>query len=117
MFWVFEILCILLFVLLATFYLNLRMICLCSFSCLSIFAAINFQTSCILGISLVCFVLQGFFGSIFVVFCLCFLFVFFGIFVFETSCILGGSLVCFVLLGFLGSIFVVFCLCFLFVFF
>ena len=33
-----------------------------------------FETSCILGVSLVCIVLLGFLGSIFVVFCLSFLF-------------------------------------------
>ena len=49
------------------------------------------------------FVLLVFIGSIFVVFCLCFLFVclFLRLLCFETSCILGVSLVGFVLLGYL----------------
>ena len=44
----------------------------------------------------------GLFGSIFVVFCLCFFFFFsfWEFLIFETLCILGAFLVCFVLLGF-----------------
>ena len=42
----------------------------------SLFGTFVFETSCILGVSLVCIVLLVFLGSIFVVFCFCFLFVF-----------------------------------------
>ena len=75
------------------------------------FGAFVFESSCVLGVSLVCFVLLGFLGPIFAMFLLmnfwCSLF---RTFVFETSCMFGVSLVCFVLLGFLGSIFAMFLL-------
>ena len=92
------------------------MFCLCFLFVLFLFGTFVFETSCILGVSLVRIVLLGFLGSIFVVFCLCFLFVFsfwdfcFGDFV-HFKCFLGLFSV-----GFFGSIFVVFCLCVLFVF-